>query len=92
MGSASRDYVCSEGLKVFYGQFVLCRLMKPFRFFAGCILIESTAHNFTVEDPVVIVLGCELVQSTAHYGTPIPVTKIFYWSFDPKIHEFVGTN
>jgi hypothetical protein len=37
-------------------------------------------------------LGCEFVRPTAQYGTAISIAKIFYWSIEPKNHEFVGTN
>jgi hypothetical protein len=36
-----------------------------------------------------ILLGCEFVRPTAPCGTAISIAKIFYWSIDPKNHEFV---
>jgi len=32
------------------------------------------------------------VRPTAQKGKVISITKIFYWSIEPKNHEFVGTN
>ena len=36
--------------------------------------------------------GGEFVDPTAQQGTAISIAKIFYWSIEPKNHEFVGTN
>jgi hypothetical protein len=37
-------------------------------------------------------LGCEFVPPSAQQGTAISIDKIFYWSIEPKNHDFVHTN